>query len=187
LGSARAHAAAMHAPCLQHQPRAVPARRGCARSRRAIGVACAAPPAASASGVPLPAARRGGLTPPGGGPAHFVHIDDLSAPQLHAVLARAQELKARFRAGDASFQPLRGLSMAMIFAKPSLRTRVSFETVRRARARPQRARRRGSCAAASARLICDRVAGDARALTRALPLAITGLQRAGRARHLPGP
>jgi ornithine carbamoyltransferase len=49
---------------------------------------------------------------------------------LEAVLKRAAELKAAWRAGDASYQPLKGKSLAMIFAKPSLRTRVSFEVVR---------------------------------------------------------
>lgn len=61
---------------------------------------------------------------------NFLHVNDLSKDQLLSVLDRARELKAAFRAGDASFQPLKGKSLAMIFAKPSLRTRVSFEVVR---------------------------------------------------------
>ena len=61
---------------------------------------------------------------------HFLHINDLSADQLAAVLASATKLKKAYRAGDSSFQPLKGKSLAMIFAKPSLRTRVSFEVVR---------------------------------------------------------
>jgi hypothetical protein len=73
-------------------------------------------------------------TPPLPGRArHFVHVDDLTRGELDAVLRRAGELKAAFRAGDTSYQPLLGKSLAMIFAKPSLRTRVSFEVVRRAR------------------------------------------------------
>jgi len=68
-------------------------------------------------------------------PKHFIHLDDLTRPELEAVLRRAGELKAAFRAGDSSFQPLKGKSLAMIFAKPSLRTRVSFEVVRASAAR----------------------------------------------------
>jgi hypothetical protein len=40
------------------------------------------------------------------------------------------QVKARLKAGDRDFQPLKGKTMAMVFSKPSLRTRVSFETVR---------------------------------------------------------
>jgi ornithine carbamoyltransferase len=123
----------MHAPCVG-QPAAatVPcfrAARRCARRRAAAPCAQSqAAPAAVSSSV---AERRGGRAPAGGAPLkHFVHIDDLTQAQLYDVLGRAAELKARYRAGDVSFQPLRGMSMAMIFAKPSLRTRVSFETVR---------------------------------------------------------
>ena len=61
---------------------------------------------------------------------HFLHINDLSTDQLAAVLASATKLKAAYRDGDTSYQPLKGKSLAMIFAKPSLRTRVSFEVVR---------------------------------------------------------
>jgi len=39
-------------------------------------------------------------------------------------------VKARLKAGDRDYQPLKGKTMAMVFSKPSLRTRVSFETVR---------------------------------------------------------
>jgi hypothetical protein len=41
------------------------------------------------------------------------------------------QVKARLKAGDRDYQPLKGKTMAMVFSKPSLRTRVSFETVRR--------------------------------------------------------
>jgi aspartate carbamoyltransferase catalytic subunit len=42
----------------------------------------------------------------------------------------SQQVKAKLKARDESFKPLKDRTMAMIFAKPSLRTRVSFETVR---------------------------------------------------------
>lgn len=90
-----------------------------------------APPGAAPAGLARAAAP--GLEPaPRLAPTqrHFLHLDDLSRTELDAVLARAGQLKAAFRAGDATYQPLRGRTMSMIFAKPSLRTRVSFEAAR---------------------------------------------------------
>jgi ornithine carbamoyltransferase len=55
---------------------------------------------------------------------NFVDIDDLSRAELDAVLDRGAELKAGGRVGG----PLAGHTLAMIFEKPSTRTRVSFET-----------------------------------------------------------
>lgn len=57
----------------------------------------------------------------------FVSMTDFSADEIRAVLDRADELKAD-RAGAFRAAPLRGKTLAMIFQKPSLRTRVSFET-----------------------------------------------------------
>ncbi|MDQ7844605.1 MAG: ornithine carbamoyltransferase [Armatimonadota bacterium] len=56
----------------------------------------------------------------------LLSMDDLSREELQAVLARAADLKARLRAGE---QPpvAAGKTLAMIFEKPSLRTRVTFE------------------------------------------------------------
>jgi ornithine carbamoyltransferase len=59
---------------------------------------------------------------------HFLHIDDFSREQLLAMLETAAEVKARLKADDQSFKPFAGKSLAMIFTKPSMRTRVSFET-----------------------------------------------------------
>ena len=58
---------------------------------------------------------------------HLVDIDDLATDELHAVLDRAAELRAASEAGDPE-QPLADQTLAMIFEKPSTRTRVSFET-----------------------------------------------------------
>jgi ornithine carbamoyltransferase len=44
------------------------------------------------------------------------------------MLERAAEVKAVLKSGNRNYQPLQGMSMAMIFTKPSMRTRVSFET-----------------------------------------------------------
>ena len=54
----------------------------------------------------------------------FLSIRDLSSDEIHGLLQKAIEIKAhpeRYR--DA----LRGKALAMIFEKPSLRTRVSFD------------------------------------------------------------
>lgn len=53
-------------------------------------------------------------------------MDDLSAGELREVLGFAGELKRRMKAGDPPAL-LAGKVLAMIFEKPSLRTRVTFE------------------------------------------------------------
>ncbi len=57
-------------------------------------------------------------------PRHFLTGEELSAPELDALLDRALELKA----APLSSRALTGASMALIFQKPSTRTRVSFES-----------------------------------------------------------
>lgn len=57
----------------------------------------------------------------------FLHITDLTPDEVHHVLNLAQETKDKIRT-DKGYQPFQGHSMAMIFAKPSARTRLSFET-----------------------------------------------------------
>lgn len=59
---------------------------------------------------------------------HFIHIDDYDKDTILQILHRAQEVKQALKSGDQSFQPFKGKTMAMIFQKPSMRTRVSFET-----------------------------------------------------------
>ncbi len=54
---------------------------------------------------------------------HFIIGTELSAEELHGVIERALELKAAPDGSDA----LRGRAVALIFQKPSTRTRVSFE------------------------------------------------------------
>ncbi|MGB0689174.1 MAG: ornithine carbamoyltransferase [Candidatus Puniceispirillum sp.] len=58
---------------------------------------------------------------------HFLDIRDFSADTLSAILDQAVSFKADRKAGAASAKPLAGKSVAMIFEKPSTRTRVSFE------------------------------------------------------------
>ena len=56
----------------------------------------------------------------------LVSMDDLTAEELWAVLDFARDLKRRWERADRP-HPLSGRSLAMIFEKPSLRTRVTFE------------------------------------------------------------
>lgn len=64
---------------------------------------------------------------PGAAGAHFLSMTDLDAGSLEAVLERAADLKSGGGFAGLSRQPLAGRSVALIFDKPSLRTRVSFE------------------------------------------------------------
>jgi ornithine carbamoyltransferase len=53
---------------------------------------------------------------------------DLNVAEVELVFDRAAELKAEFRASRRHVdQPLAGRTLAMLFQKPSLRTRVTFE------------------------------------------------------------
>ena len=56
-------------------------------------------------------------------PRHFLTGEELDREQLLAVLARAHQLKAAPASSDA----LAGKSVALIFEKPSTRTRLSYE------------------------------------------------------------
>ncbi|ONK81261.1 uncharacterized protein A4U43_C01F27120 [Asparagus officinalis] len=58
----------------------------------------------------------------------FIHISDFDKATIMNILQRASDVKALLKSGDRSFLPFKGKSMAMIFTKPSMRTRVSFET-----------------------------------------------------------
>ncbi|MFL5800506.1 MAG: ornithine carbamoyltransferase [Roseiflexaceae bacterium] len=58
---------------------------------------------------------------------HFLSTADLSRADAEALLARAQTLKAEWKNGGHSEWPLRGKTLALVFEKPSLRTRVAFE------------------------------------------------------------
>ena len=58
---------------------------------------------------------------------HFIDLRDFSADTLQMMLDHAQAMKQARRAGTGHEQPLAGKTVAMIFEKPSTRTRVSFE------------------------------------------------------------
>jgi ornithine carbamoyltransferase len=56
----------------------------------------------------------------------FLSMRDLTPEELRHLVQRAAELKTRAKAGDRP-TPLRGKVLALVFEKPSLRTRTTFE------------------------------------------------------------
>lgn len=67
------------------------------------------------------------VTPPQKG-QHFLHLDDFTQDELTHMLDLGLNAKKKFYERDESYKPFQGMTMAMIFTKPSARTRVSFET-----------------------------------------------------------
>lgn len=63
-------------------------------------------------------------------PRHFTDLSALSAAELRVILDDAVVRKAEQKAGSAG-KPLEGKVLAMIFDKPSTRTRVSFDVAMR--------------------------------------------------------
>ena len=57
---------------------------------------------------------------------HFLDIAAFSGDELKSILKSASDMKADFKAGKREL-PLTGKMLAMIFDKPSTRTRVSFD------------------------------------------------------------
>ena len=58
---------------------------------------------------------------------HFLDLNLLSLEALRSILTSAASLKAKRKTGDAADKPLAGRTLAMLFEKPSTRTRVSFQ------------------------------------------------------------
>ena len=58
---------------------------------------------------------------------HFLHLTDYTSDEIWELLHLAKELKIKFN-NKEEYKPFKDRSLAMIFAKPSARTRVSFET-----------------------------------------------------------
>ena len=63
----------------------------------------------------------------GGAPRHFLDLRDVDASVLRSMLRMA----ARFKQDRHGEKPLAGKTLALIFEKPSTRTRVSFEVAMR--------------------------------------------------------
>src|SRR3981081_660022 len=58
---------------------------------------------------------------------HFLDLNELPTKELRNMLAASVAMKAKLKAGAKSKKPLQGKTLAMIFEKPSTRTRVSFD------------------------------------------------------------
>lgn len=65
---------------------------------------------------------------PAAGPRHFLDIRDFAQGELRALLTEAARFKRSRLQGK---KPLAGKTLALIFEKPSTRTRVSFEVAMR--------------------------------------------------------
>ena len=61
---------------------------------------------------------------------HFLDLSDVPAAELRRILDHAKAMKAARRAGQET-RPLVGKTLAMIFDRPSTRTRVSFDLAMR--------------------------------------------------------
>src|SRR6266851_2643614 len=92
-----------------------PAARMMAWMRKAVGPAAATEPVGCTSGI---------ITLHGMKQKHLVSLRDYTRGELEEVFDLARRVKAD---PGAYAQALRGKSLAMIFQKPSTRTRVSFE------------------------------------------------------------
>jgi ornithine carbamoyltransferase len=65
-------------------------------------------------------------------PRHFLDLSEIPAADLRYILEAALSIKRRRHKGEvASWRPLTGKVLAMIFDKPSTRTRVSFDIAMR--------------------------------------------------------
>lgn len=60
-------------------------------------------------------------------PKHFLDLSLLSPETLRSILTSAAGLKRNRKAGNTTETPLAGHTLAMVFEKPSTRTRVSFQ------------------------------------------------------------
>ena len=68
----------------------------------------------------------------GGGRRHFLDLLDVPTKELRHILSGSAELKANRKRGRRSdFRPLEGMTLAMVFDRPSTRTRVSFDVAMR--------------------------------------------------------
>lgn len=57
---------------------------------------------------------------------HFLTLADFTKRELTGFLKRAMEIKAAYKKGER-ITPLKGKTLGLLFEKPSLRTRVTFE------------------------------------------------------------
>jgi len=67
--------------------------------------------------------EKGQSTDKVGGPRHFLDLKDFDTQTLRQML----DIASGFKRADTTSRPLAGKTLALIFEKPSTRTRVSFE------------------------------------------------------------
>jgi ornithine carbamoyltransferase len=60
-------------------------------------------------------------------PRHFLDLSELPSKELRSMLDAGAAMKAKLKAHATRDRPLEGKTLAMIFEKPSTRTRVSFD------------------------------------------------------------
>ena len=65
------------------------------------------------------------------GVRHFLDLIDIPRDDLRGMIAESRAIKAKRKSGSADDRPLAGKTLAMIFERPSTRTRVSFEVAMR--------------------------------------------------------
>ena len=65
------------------------------------------------------------------GVRHFLDLIDIPRDDLRDMIAMSRVIKAKGKSGGAADRPLAGKTLAMIFERPSTRTRVSFEVAMR--------------------------------------------------------
>ena len=62
---------------------------------------------------------------------HFLDLHDMSSDDLHGMIDWSRRVKASRQAGEPQAKPLANKMLAMIFERPSTRTRVSFDVAMR--------------------------------------------------------
>ncbi|MEA2837236.1 MAG: ornithine carbamoyltransferase, partial [Bradyrhizobium sp.] len=60
-------------------------------------------------------------------PRHFLDLSELPTKELRNMLDAGAAMKSKLKAAARRDKPLDGKTLAMIFEKPSTRTRVSFD------------------------------------------------------------
>ena len=65
------------------------------------------------------------------GVRHFLDLIDIPRDELRGMIETSRAIKSKRKSGAADDRPLAGKTLAMIFERPSTRTRVSFEVAMR--------------------------------------------------------
>src|SRR5260370_38000377 len=94
---------------------------------------------------------------------HFLDLSELPTKELRNMLALSVAMKAKLKAHAEPVKPLEGKTLAMIFEKPSTRTRASFDGGRRQLGRDEALLGRDGMALGRRRSIRGAVAGRSRA------------------------